>query len=470
MKITCISVAPIFFNRVVGGSQKILIEVMLGLSKKGHSVQILSTRNGNGASEFKYKDIAIKPILKFRGAFPSTHQIPPYDLINNLKSLYENTVDSDVVFLHADSLFIRPDFRNAKIIRSLHDYVYEESLLSSLLLPADITVVPSSYLKKTVETTVLMSNVRDLEDIVVIPNGVSCCFGPKAPRIPPRLENRSIDDLIILFPHRADRNKGLKEAVNICNKLQAKINNKTVRLFIPFYSDDKERDESSYGYRELQQIINELDTNKVVELHNWLDIDEVHRYLSLGDVVINPGAFVESFGLVPLESVLAGTPAVCSRVGALRDLEGIPGLYHVDYGDIDGFVEKIIDAINVDQSTLDDGKDYVETVYSIDSMIDGYDEVMTGSYAKTKKIILDEHQLVLAPWCYKNGNFIYNDYSSKLHHYPKLNNVFSFLPGTTINLNKFSSPDILMEINKAREEGCLTPLIVSKPKKDFIDL
>ena len=144
--------------------------------------------------------------------------------------------------------------------------------------------------------------------------------------------------------------------------MQAKIDNKTVRLFIPFYNDDRERDESSYGYRELQQIINELDTSNVVQLHNWLDIDEVHRYLSLGDVVINPGAFVESFGLVPLESVLAGTPAVCSRVGALRDLEGIPGLYHVDYGDIDGFVEKIIEAINVDQSTLDDGKNHVETL------------------------------------------------------------------------------------------------------------
>ncbi len=460
MKITCVSIAPVFVNRVIGGSQKILIEVMLGLSKKGHSVQILATHNGNGPSEFKHKDIVIKPILKFRGSFPSTHQIPPYDLINNQKSLCENTVDSDVVFLHADSLFIRPDFHNAKIIRSLHDYVYEESLLSSLLLPADTTVVPSTYLKKTVKTTVVMSNLRDLENIVVIPNGVSGHLGPKTRRIPNRLKNRNNDELIVLFPHRADRNKGFKEAVNICNKLQAKIDNKTVRLFIPFYNDDRERDESSYGYRELQQIINELDTSKVVELHNWLDIDEVHRYLSLGDVVINPGAFVESFGLVPLESVLAGTPAVCSRVGALRDLEGIPGLYHVDYGDIDGFVEKIIEAINIDQSTLDDGKNHVETVYSIESMIDGYDEMMTGSYDKTKKMILDEHHLVLAPWCYKNGNFIYNDYSSKFHHYPKLNDVFSFLPGTTINPNKFSSPAILMEINKAREEGCLTPLIV----------
>ena len=460
MKITCISIAPIFVNQVIGGSQKILIEVMQGLSKKGHSVQIMATHNGNVTSEFKYKDIVVKPILKFRGAFPSTHQIPPYDLINNRKSLHENTADSDVVFLHADSLFIRPNFHNAKIIRSLHDYVYEESLLSSLLLPADITVVPSTYLKKTVETTVVMSNLRDLEDIVVIPNGVSGYLTPKTRSIPHRLKNRSNDDLIILFPHRADRKKGFKEAVNICNKLQAKIDNKTVRLFIPFYNDDRERDESSYGYSELQQIINDLDTGKVVELHNWLDTDEVHRYLSLGDVVINPGAFVESFGLVPLESVLAGTPAVCSRVGALRDLEGIPGLYHVDYGDIDGFVEKIIEAINVDQSTLDDGKAHVETVYSIESMIDGYDEVMTGSYDKTKKMTLDEHHLVLAPWCYKNGNFIYNDYSSKFHHYPKLNDVFSFFPGTTINLNKFSSPDILMEINKAREEGCLTPLIV----------
>ena len=70
------------------------------------------------------------------------------------------------------------------------------------------------------------------------------------------------DDLVILFHHRTDRNKGFTEAVNICNKLQEKICNKTVRLFIPFYTNDKERDQSSYGYSELQQIINDLDIPK----------------------------------------------------------------------------------------------------------------------------------------------------------------------------------------------------------------
>ena len=58
-----------------------------------------------------------------------------------------------------------------------------------------------------------------------------------------------------------------------------------------------------------------------------------------------PGNFIESFGLVPLESLANGTPAICSAVGAFREFYNFEGIRIVPYGDIEGFVNKGIELL-----------------------------------------------------------------------------------------------------------------------------
>ena len=145
MKITGISVTPIYPKKIIGGSQKIFLDLLMGLDKRDHNVQILSTKSNDLNEEFFIDTLLVKPYLNFRGSFPSIHQIPPFDLIKNTKIIENQVQDSDVIYLHADSLYLRPNLNISKIFRSIHDYIYEESILSTLLLSSKVTVVRSNY-------------------------------------------------------------------------------------------------------------------------------------------------------------------------------------------------------------------------------------------------------------------------------------------------------------------------------------
>ena len=83
MKITGISIAPIYPNKIIGGSQKILMDLFSGLSEKGHELNILSTKTNDISNKFYFDKVLVDPVLNFRGMFPSTHQFPPYKLLSN---------------------------------------------------------------------------------------------------------------------------------------------------------------------------------------------------------------------------------------------------------------------------------------------------------------------------------------------------------------------------------------------------
>ena len=199
MKITGISIAPIYPNKIIGGSQKVLMDLFSGLGEKGHELNILSTKTNEINSKFYFNKVLVDPVLNFRGMFPSTHHFPPYKLLSNLKEIENQTVQSDVVYLHADALYLRPNLNTSKVIRSFHDYFYEESILSSLLLSSNKTVVPSNYLKNCIETIVLMSGLRNLEQVNCIPNGVFNNKSIKDSKFLTNLKNKSKEDLCMLL-------------------------------------------------------------------------------------------------------------------------------------------------------------------------------------------------------------------------------------------------------------------------------
>jgi len=460
LKITGISVTPIYPKKIFGGSQKIFLDLFMGLDKRDHNVQILSTKSNNLNEEFYINTLLVKSYLNFRGSFPATHQIPPFDLIKNTKIIENETQDSDVIYLHADSLYLRPDLNISKIYRSIHDYIYEESILSTLLLSSKVTVVPSNYLKNCIETIVLNSGIRDLEHIVTIPNAITNNVSIKEKKFIKDLKKRSNGDLLVLFPHRPAPNKGLVEAVKIIKKLQSKLINRRVKLLVPFNQSSNLPDESNYSFNSMKQIISDYNVEDLVIMHEWLNSDEMPDFLSLGDVVICPGNFVESFGLISLEAIYNRTPVVCYKVGALRELYDIPGIYQVTFGDIDVFVDSILDAININESYKTEGQEYVRSNYSLNSMINSYEKLFSGEYNSFHKKTISNHLMVLAPWCHIEKKSIYNDYTSKFYNYPNLFKYFLHENKIEIDLKKISSSDILHDINLAIKDGCITKVIV----------
>ena len=461
MKITGISIAPIYPNKIIGGSQKVLMDLFSGLGEKGHELNILSTKTNEINSKFYFNKVLVDPVLNFRGMFPSTHHFPPYKLLSNLKEIENQTVQSDVVYLHADALYLRPNLNTSKVIRSFHDYFYEESILSSLLLSSNKTVVPSNYLKNCIETIVLMSGLRNLEQVNCIPNGVFNNKAIKDSKFLTNLKNKSKEDLFVLFPHRPTPEKGLINAIEITKKLQKKLLNRRVKLLVPFYSNESVFDESNFEINSIKKIIKEYDAQDIILLHDWLNIDQMSSYLSIGDVVISPGKFIESFGLIPLEAISNLTPVVCYKVGALRDLSEIPGIFQVKFNEIDTFVDSILDAINIDKSILIQGKKYIESNYSTSSMVNKYEELFLSiNYKKNNKFIF-QNKLTLSPWSYIENGSIFNDYTSKFYKYPKLFKYFFSIGKSIINTDEIYSEDLLHEIDLAKRDGCITNLIGS---------
>ena len=461
MKITGISIAPIYPNKIIGGSQKVLMDLFSGLGEKGHELNILSTKTNEINSKFYFNKVLVDPVLNFRGMFPSTHHFPPYKLLSNLKEIENQTVQSDVVYLHADALYLRPNLNTSKVIRSFHDYFYEESILSSLLLSSNKTVVPSNYLKNCIETIVLMSGLRNLEQVNCIPNGVFNNKAIKDSKFLTNLKNKSKEDLFVLFPHRPTPEKGLINAIEITKKLQKKLLNRRVKLLVPFYSNESVFDESNFEINSIKKIIKEYDAEDIILLHDWLNIDQMSSYLSIGDVVISPGKFIESFGLIPLEAISNLTPVVCYKVGALRDLSEIPGIFQVKFNEIDTFVDSILDAINIDKSILIQGKKYIESNYSTSSMVNKYEELFLSiNYKKNNKFIF-QNKLTLSPWSYIENGSIFNDYTSKFYKYPKLFKYFFLIGKSIINTDEIYSEDLLHEIDLAKRDGCITNLIGS---------
>lgn len=456
MRIAAISVAPVFPNQVIGGSQKILADVAAGLKRSGHDIQIWCTGTEAHSGDFEIDGVVVHPVLRFRGAFPATHQISPAALAQSANRLSAAAEWADRVYLHADAVYMRHAIEGAEIVRSIHDFVYEEALLSTLTLPADSTIVPSDYLKKCIETTVAFSGRETIEPVVSVPNGIRVPQSLPEPRLPEGISPREEDDLILLFPHRPEPTKGIHEAMLTAGDVQRRFPDRNVRLLIPTYPTGSELDAAAGSAAQISELAKDLHVEDLVELHDWLDPVDMQGYYAAGEVTLCLGSFIESFGLVPVESVASGTPAVCARVGALRLYEGVQGISMVAQADISAAVEAVSATLELTDEAIEIGRGTIASRFSFDAMIDGYENAITGDLGSTRDIRYTSEDIVeLAPWCEVSSGHIYDDYAGRSQAFPLLAPKLS-LDQNSIRLDqRIVDVDLRTEIMAAVEQGIL---------------
>ena len=158
--------------------------------------------------------------------------------------------------------------------------------------------------------------------------------------------------------------------------------------------------------------------------HDWIPLNQMSDYYKSGDLTLCPGNFIESFGLVPLESLSNGTPAICSSVGAFREFDGFDGIRVVPYGDTKSFVKKGLELLGSKNEILA-GREKVIMDYDLSSMIDRYIEIFTNPSFKegyknnTNQFYskIDGKKYDLSPWCFMNKNKIYHDYKGWLDNF-----------------------------------------------------
>lgn len=464
MRIAAISVAPIFPDYVIGGSQKILVDVASGLRVRGHDIRIWCTGTGSHEGDFEIANVPVHPDLHLRGSFPATHQVSPAALAITADVLRRAADWGDRVYLHADAVYLRHAIEGADIIRSIHDFVYEEALVSTLTLPSDATIVPSEYLKRCVEAAVGISGRKSIERVVAIPNGVEVPETPPSPAFPDGIARRAENDLILLFPHRPEPTKGVREALLAAIEVQKLDPTRNVRLLIPAYPSGLNLDDAAGSAQEIQDIADEIGADDIVELHGWLSPSEMPGYYAAGDVTLCLGSFVESFGLVPIESVANGTPTVCARVGALRQFENVDGVALVPFGSVKAAADAVlsftsgISGSSVVTDQISSGRSQIEVAYSPESMISEYESVISRSLTGARAVgLVSGNRLVLAPWCDVQDDGIYNDYDAVTQTYPQLIQALQSSDGFVHSDPLQLSASLDAEVRHAREHGVLIP-------------
>jgi|TARA_B110000263_G_scaffold220223_1_gene207950 glycosyltransferase involved in cell wall biosynthesis len=415
MKIACLSLAPLFPKYVLGGSQNILNKIVLGLRSNGMQVRLFSPISDLEKSYIG--DVEIENILNLKGSFPSPFEIPLYemqDLSENIKNI---SLWADRLYLHGDGWIMRDEFKDVKIISGIHDLVYQEAIISVFSLDSNKIIVPSLYLLETIKASISKKRFEN-KNIVVIKNSISNINNNWSTKNKVNKKN-----LILLFPHRPDPRKGFMQALKIATGFSNIKRWDKVILKAPKFQNNLNKDEKNLEYlnSDVYQAFN--DSGGELILHDWIPSHEMNNYYQTGDLTLCPGNFIESFGLVPLESLANQTPSVCSSVGAFRDLSNFPGIRLAPYNDIEKFVQYGLELLDQSNEIIM-GRNKVLSDYSIDSMIKEYvDNILNPDkelnyksnniyYCKIDNIIY-----YLAPWCSIESSKIYHDYKGWMNEF-----------------------------------------------------
>ena len=201
------------------------------------------------------------------------------------------------------------------------------------------------------------------------------------------------------------------------------------------------------------ELAGSVGADALLEFHRWLGASEMPGYYAAGDVTLCPGRFVEAFGLVPLESVVAGTPAICTKVGALREKAGVPGVSLFDYGDIAAAASAIVEAV-IERFDVYEAQRTVRLRYSMDAMKAAYVKAITGDLPAKRRVTASwggdgsGDAWRLAPWCYIEGDRIFHDYLGRFEQFPVLAAALS--AGGSVDTDE---PSLADELTRARSDG-----------------
>ena len=124
----------------------------------------------------------------------------------------------------------------------------------------------------------------------------------------------SLESKVVFYIGRFDPRKGIETLVRAMG--QSQLRHKTpVKLIIgggfrPGQSDGKEHDR-------IQTIVNELGLSDITTFPGRISDEDLPIYYAAADVSVVPSHY-EPFGLVAIEAMASGTPAIASDVGGLQ--------------------------------------------------------------------------------------------------------------------------------------------------------
>jgi glycosyltransferase involved in cell wall biosynthesis len=156
---------------------------------------------------------------------------------------------------------------------------------------------------------------------------------------------RDDDAIVILFAGRLVREKGVSEILEAFRALRP-LCKKTVYLVVAGNvreSDDPRNEKATYGRAVVKQMAGE----QRVKWVGSLSPNEVHGFLTSGDIFVLPSLWPDPFPTVMLEAAAAGLPILANDRGGIGEfLEGCPGVPMIrEPGNLELWVEQLTQLI-----------------------------------------------------------------------------------------------------------------------------
>lgn len=442
MRIAIFSLAPVFQNAVHGGSQRTLRDVAIHLGRTGHTCKIFCTWRSDNPVPFELSPgVEVLPVLRFKEHYPEPYYSAPYHLREIITTLKFAVAESDVFYIHDAELYYHFIYNAVPTVVAVQDFVYPDTLGGCLSFRRDRLIVTSAYVKSALVS--VFREFCDLQavDVPVIPNGFDVHqFSRVDPTQLRRELNIPAEAICLLYPHRPDPRKGLYECITVLERLRkflAPSEFDRVKLLIPQWMDSDVADDSKHVYQQLYTDVltsaQEMSLERKIFIHKWIPAERMPEYLSLGTVTLCIGNFIEAFGNASVESLLCGTPAIVSRVGAQRSIIPDSLIRKIDYGDLDLVAYLVAEAIRSPQSDWSEVREYVSKEYSLSKTVHAYGSSITS--CKLQSPIADklrgplgqEDRLEIPAWCALLEHGYYNDYEYSYVHDDRLVGLAKYL-------------------------------------------
>lgn len=320
--------------RIVGGIARVVHDLSKRLIKDGHEVTVVTYRdsadvpeyeNDKGVNVYRVDNYMIHPnnfidwilqlnfnlvskateIINKEGDFDVIHA---HDwLVANAAKTLKNAYGIPVVAtIHATEAG-----RNSGIHDDTQRYINDTEWM--LTYEASEVIVNSNYMKNELQRLFGLP----YEKINVIPNGVNLSnFAGVERDYNFRRQYAMDNEKIILYVGRLVYEKGVQHLIAAMPKILSNYHD--AKLIISGRGEMMD---------ELRQEAFNLGLNDKIYFTGYLDSKQVQKMYKCADVAVFPSTY-EPFGIVALESMLAGVPTVVSDVGGLDEIitHGVDGM------------------------------------------------------------------------------------------------------------------------------------------------
>ena len=311
--------------RVVGGIARVVHELSKQLAMQGHDVSVITYREGdspyeeieNGVKVYRVDNYMIRPQnfidwimqLNFNMIAKATELIndgEKFDVIHAhdwLTSYAAKTLKHSHKIPLTATIHATEAGRNSGIRTEEQRYVNDTEWL--LTYEADQVIVNSNFMK----TDSMRLFDLNHEKVKVIPNGIDLDKFDGYDRDYEFRRNYAADnEKIIITMGRIVNEKGIQHLISALPKIIEHYND--VKLVIGGKGPMMD---------ELQDIAYRIGVAHRVYFVGFLAGDQVQRMYKSADIAVFPSTY-EPFGIVALESMLAGLPTVVSDVGGLDEI------------------------------------------------------------------------------------------------------------------------------------------------------